>query len=487
MKGPVSDSSATYNAVVIGAGTAGLVVAAATAGLGGRVALIERGPMGGDCLNFGCVPSKALISSARVADRMRRADVWGFQAHEPKFSFRDVVARVRARRAQIAPHDSQERFEQLGVEVFRGEATFHSPNEVRVGSQTLRGARIVIATGTSPAVPDLPGLSDVPYFTNETIFDELEERPRSMIVLGGGPIGCELSQAFARLGVKITLVQRGSRLLPKEDAEVGEVIVPLLERDGVCCRTNLEAKSIRKTGDGISLTVSGNRGEEVIEAQALLIATGRRPNTSALDLAKAGLSSGPRGLEVNSRLQTSQPHIFAAGDIVGPYHFTHMADYQARIVARNILMPFSFLYQKAEYSTVPWATYLDPEVGRVGMNEDEARARNVAYDIYRSAVPDLDRAVVEDETEGFVKILTARGTDRILGVTMVASHAGDLIHEFALAMKHRIGLGQISSVIHAYPTFAELARKTGDAYQKTRLTPRVRRLFGWLYQMARHD
>ncbi len=478
-------SAERYNAVVIGAGTAGLVTAAATAGLGGRVALLERRLMGGDCLNFGCVPSKALIASARLADRIRHADRWGLEAAEPAFAFEKVLARMRARRAQIAPNDAQERFEKLGVEVLRGEAAFVSPHEVVIGGRTLRAANFVIATGTRPAVPKIAGLEGVPFFTNETIFDNLDQRPASMLVLGGGPIGCELAQAFARLGVKITLVQSGPRLLPQEDADAAEVVARVLAADGVDCLLGAKAERVREEAGEIVLTV--RRGESVSEHRAatLLLAAGRAPNTEALNLPAAGVRTSKHGVEVNARLQTSQPHIFAAGDIAGPFRFTHMADYQARIVARNILVPFGFMQSKADYSVVPWCTYLDPEIARVGLNEDEAKKRGVECDVFKLPLAELDRAIVEDETAGFVKVLTARGKDRILGVTLVAAHAGDLIHEYVLAMRGGLGLGKISGTIHAYPTFAELARKTGDAYQKTRLTPFAKKLFRILYERAR--
>jgi len=480
-------SAERYNAVIIGAGTAGLVTAAATASLGGRVALIERRHMGGDCLNFGCVPSKALIASARAVEHMRHADRWGLEAAEPAFAFGKVMERLRARRAQIAPNDSQERFEKLGVEVLRGEASFVSPREVRVEGRTLNAANFVIATGTRPAVPKLAGLENVSYFTNETIFDQLNDRPESMLILGGGPIGCEMAQAFARLGVQVTLAHRGPRLLPKEDPEASTLVERVLSADGVSCLLEASAEKVRPEANGIAVTF--RQGEQTMERRAatLLVAAGRKPNTDSLNLEAAGVHFGEHGVEVNSRLQTSHPHIFAAGDIAGPFRFTHMADYQARIVARNILAPFAFLQSKVDYSTVPWCTYLDPEVARVGWNEDEARKRGVAYDVYRLPLAEVDRAVVEDETEGFVKVLTPRGKDRILGVTLVAAHGGDLLHEFVLAMRCGIGLGKISGVIHAYPTFAEIARKTGDAYQKTRLTPFAKKLFRHLYERARRS
>jgi pyruvate/2-oxoglutarate dehydrogenase complex dihydrolipoamide dehydrogenase (E3) component len=478
---------ARYNAVVIGAGTAGLVTAAVTAGLGGRVALIERGLMGGDCLNFGCVPSKALIASARAADRIRHADRWGLDAAEPAFTFEKVVARLRARRAAIAPHDSQKRFEEMGVDVFRGEASFTSPHEVAVGVHRLHACNFVIATGTRPAVPKIDGIENVPLFTNESIFDKLDHRPASMLILGGGPIGCELAQAFARLGVKITLVQSSARLLAKEDGDIAEFVQRRLEADHVECLLSAKATRVRQDADEIVLTVQRGETSREHRAATLLVAAGRTPNVDSLNLSAAGVRASKNGVEVNAHLQTSQSHIYAAGDIAGPFRFTHMADYQARVVARNILTPLQWLRQKTNYSTVPWCTFLDPEVARVGLNEDQAKERGTACDLHTTPLADLDRAVVEDETAGLVKVLTARGSDRILGVTLVAAHAGDLIHEFVLAMRCGIGLGKISRVIHAYPTFAELARKTADAYQKTRFTPFAEKIFHWLYERARRS
>jgi len=467
-----------YNVVVIGAGTAGLVTAAGTAGLGGRVALIERNKMGGDCLNFGCVPSKALISSARLIHRIGRAEDWGLRKIEPQFDFEQVFTRMRNRRAKIAPNDSQERFESLGVDVFRGEAKFHGPHEIAVNGQTLRGKNVVIASGTRTAVPPIDGIDQVPYFTNETIFDELKSKPNSLIVLGGGPIGCELGQTFHRLGVRTTIVQRGPRLLPREDVEVSEFLETRLRNEGVTIMTNAAATATRRVNGTIEMRV----GDANISGDALLICSGRRPNVESLDLEKAGVESDRHGVKVNEYLQTSQPHIYAAGDIAGPYLFTHMADVQARVVVRNILMPLQMLRQKIEYSVVPWCTYVEPEIATVGLNETAARNKNIEYDVIRQELAEVDRAVVESEDYGLAKVLVAKGTDRILGATLVCEGAGDLLHEFVLAMKNGVGLGKIAATTHAYPTLAELARKIGDKYNRTRLTPTAKKIFSWLYQ-----
>ena len=488
---PQRKGEGIYNVVVIGAGTAGLVTAAGTAGLGGRVALIERHKMGGDCLNFGCVPSKALISSARLIDKINRAEEWGLRKTEPQFDFNEVLTRMRARRAQIAPNDSQERFESLGVDVFRGQAKFRSANEVEVDGAILGAKNFVIAAGSRAAIPKVEGIESVPYFTNETIFDELNFKPASMIVLGGGPIGCELGQTFARLGVQVTIMQRGSRLLPREDRDVSEFLEKRLKDENVSVMTNSEVRSVARADSKIDIKIAQRTSGEAacetnIVADALLICIGRRPNIDNLGLDSIGVDADKRGVKVNSYLQTSQPHIYAAGDIVGPFLFTHMADAHARVVVRNILMPFQFLRQKIDYAVVPWCTYVDPEIATVGLNETAAREKNIEYDLIVQKLAQVDRAVVENEESGFAKVLVAKGTDKVLGATLVCESAGDLLHEFVLAMKCRVGLGTISSTIHVYPTLAELARKIGDKYNKTRLTPTARKVFGWLYRRNLH-
>ena len=500
-----------YNVVVIGAGTAGLVTAAGTAGLGGHVALIECNLMGGDCLNFGCVPSKALISSARLIQQIRESEKWGLEQQSPEFVFEKVFERMRARRAKIAPNDSQERFESLGVDVFRGEARFVSPYEIEINAspspqsspsqgeedasapgerRRLRARNFVIATGSRASVPEIKGIKGVRYFTNETIFDELKKKPQNMIVLGGGPVGCELAQTFQRLGVEVTIIQRGDQLLPREDRDVAEFLERRLIDEGVRIIKNADAHSVATTGTGKAAVQllerpSSRLAESTFFVDVLLVATGRTPNLHSLDLKSAGIHVTERGLRMNDYLQTSQQHIYAVGDVIGPFLFTHMADAQARVVVRNILMPFQFLRQKMDYSVVPWCTYTDPEVAHVGLSEKEAQQKNINYDLFVVPLVDVDRAVVESKEAGFAKILTAKGSDKILGATIVAPHAGDLLHEFVLAMNAKIGLGKIASTIHAYPTFAELARKAGDKYNKTRLTPGAKKMFTWLYKRAR--
>jgi pyruvate/2-oxoglutarate dehydrogenase complex dihydrolipoamide dehydrogenase (E3) component len=487
---PEERGSGIYNAIVIGGGTAGLVTAAGTAGLGGRVALIERNKMGGDCLNFGCVPSKALIASSRAIEGIRRAELLGLEAMEPDFEFENVFARMRERRAVIEPNDSAERFEELGVDVFAGDANFISPNEIDVDGVRLRAKRFVVATGRRAGVPPIDGIEDIPYYTNETIFDGLKEKPESIVIVGAGPIGCELGQVFNRLGVKTTLVEFLPQIMGKEDVDVATFVQQRLESEGVTVLTGTSIRRAEMRSGEICLEAdqkgSGDPASTMsLSPSVVLIAAGRIPNVEGLNLEAAGVEFTRHGIPVNDYLQTSARHIYAAGDIAGPYQFTHTADTQARVVVRNILMPIQLLRQKVNLDVVPWATYTDPEVAHVGLSERDADEQDLAYDLYKQNLAEVDRNIVEGEDVGFAKVLTAKGTDRILGVTLVGVHAGDLLHEFVLAIKHDIGLGGIASTIHAYPTFAEIARKLGDQYNRTRLTPRAKSVFEWLYRRQR--
>jgi pyruvate/2-oxoglutarate dehydrogenase complex dihydrolipoamide dehydrogenase (E3) component len=478
----VKKGDGVYNLVVIGAGTAGLVTTAGSVALGAHVALIERHKMGGDCLNFGCVPSKALISSARLLHRIRHGQRWGLNASEPAFDFNAVFSKMRMARDELAPLDSQERFESLGVDVFRGEANFLSPEELMVGNQKLRARHFVIATGSRAAVPQAISAGRVPYFTNETIFDELRERPESLLIVGGGPIGCELGQMFARLGVKVTLVQRGPRLLNKEDPAVSEFVQAALQAEGVRILTRFEVEEAKETAGAVTLRGTG----QSVSGNTLLIAAGRQPNVENLNLRKANVSFTERGVTVDEYLETSQPGIYAVGDVIGQLQFTHVADYHARVVIRNTLVPFSFLRQKVDYCVVPWCTYLDPEVATVGLTESQAKERGIDYELIEQAMKTVDRAVVERTDAGFARVLVKRGSDKILGATIVGEHAGELIQEFVLAMKHGIGLKQIASTIYAYPTFASMVLKSAEKFNKKRLTPRARKITQWLYERERH-
>ena len=472
-----------YNVVVIGAGTAGLVTAAGTAGFGGRVALVERHRMGGDCLNTGCVPSKALIASARAAHVARHGSRWGLRDREPDFAFEAVMDRVRERRAALAPVDSQERFESLGVDVFRGAARFVSPHEVAVGDVRLRGAHVVIATGSRAVLPPVEGLAEARPYTNETIFDELRARPDGLLILGGGPIGCELGQAFARLGVRVTIVEMSDRILEKEDPDVAEVVRRALEADGVRLILGGKARRVKRLAGRVQMEISHAAGDMMLEAEALLVAAGRAPNVEGLELEMAGVSFTRQGVTVDRHLRTSQRHIWAAGDVTGGPQFTHLADHHARVVVRNILFPR--LLSNVDTSVLPWCTFTAPEVGRVGMGAAEAVKAGVEHDVWTQPLAEVDRAVVESESEGFAKVITEKGGDRILGAAVVAERGGDLVHEVVVAMKAGLGLKDLSGTIHAYPTFAEAARRAADRYQKSRLTPRARALFAWLYRRAR--
>jgi pyruvate/2-oxoglutarate dehydrogenase complex dihydrolipoamide dehydrogenase (E3) component len=473
-----------YNVIVIGAGTAGLVTAAATAGLGGRVALVERGKMGGECLNTGCVPSKALISSARLIHHIRHGDRWGLAAQEPNFEFERVFQRMHERRDRIAPHDSRDRFEKLGVEVFEGSARFVSPHEVAVGETRLKARNVVIATGSRPQIPLITGLPEVSYFTNETIFDNLKERPARMVILGGGPIGCELAQVFARLKVSVTLLQRATRILKREDADASDEVRRALEAEGVRVMTGADVQIVTKQGSRTRVWVEvEGRDREPVDSEAILVAAGRTPNVEDLDLEKAGVAYTETGITVDASLRTSQPHIYAAGDIVGSYQFTHVADLHARTIARNILLPR--FPARVDLSVLPWCTFTSPELARVGLNEEEAVRRGISYELYRQPMYEIDRAVVESEETGFAKVLASRRGDHILGATIVSERAGDLIAEFALAMKAGVGLKTISRTVHVYPTYAEAARMLADQQQRKRLTRFGKRVTSWLYRRAR--
>lgn len=473
-----------YNVVSIGAGTAGLVTSAAIAGLGGRAALVEKNRMGGDCLNFGCVPSKGLIAASRRIQDVREFGKWGLPPGEPELDFQAVMESMREARARIEPHDSQERFESLGVEVFRASAGFSSPHRLKLSTgETLRSRHFVITAGSRARIPDIPGLRDAGYFTNETVFDQLNERPRSMIVIGGGPIGSELSQVFRRLGVDVHQLERGPRILPREDEDASACLMEQFAREGIHLHTETTATRLQRRDGRIHVEIeSGDKSRKVIVGDAVLVAAGRIPNLENLNLSAAGIAHNERGIIVNEKLQTNVPHIWAAGDIAGGYQFTHTADFMARTIVGNILNPLPFLRSSFDASVVPWCTYTSPEVARVGLNENEARSRGIPFDLFRVEFDSVDRAITERETHGFIKVLTARGKDRILGATIVGPSAGDILHEIVLAMKAGIGLSTIAKTIHAYPTYAEAVRKVADAWNRTRLTPRSAGMLQWLFR-----
>ncbi len=463
-----------YNLVVIGGGTAGLVTAAGAAGLGARVALIERDLLGGDCLNVGCVPSKALIRAARAVADVRNAGVFGVDVPPGvRVDFPRVMARMRDVRAAISPHDSAARFKALGVDVYLGDGRFVSPTTVEVDGRTLSFSRACIATGARASAPPIPGLSDVGYLTNETVFS-LTQLPRRLAVIGAGPIGCELAQAFARFGSEVTLIERMPRPLPNDDPDAGAIVERALVADGVRVRCgSSDVQITRRTGDTyITFDVDGQHHEVVVDE--ILVAVGRAPNVDRLGLEAAGVAFDRTGVTVNDFLQTSASHIYAAGDIASRYKFTHAADALARIVIQNALF---FGRKRASALTMPWCTYTDPEVAHVGLYPKDAEARGLVLDTHVIEQARGDRALLDGETDGFLKVHTAKGKDTILGATLVARHAGEMISEITVAMKAGVGLGTLAATIHPYPTQAEIFKRAGDAYSRTRLTPRVKRLF----------
>ncbi|MEZ6136748.1 MAG: mercuric reductase [Pirellulaceae bacterium] len=473
---PVPDGR--YNLVVIGAGTAGLVTAAGAAGLGAKVALIERGLMGGDCLNVGCVPSKALISAARQAASIRDARRYGIQSTPPNVDFAEIMERMRRLRASISPHDSAKRFTELGIDVFFGQGTFTSSNTIVVEDQTLHFKKAVIATGARAAELPIPGLKDAGYLTNETLFS-LTELPKRLIVIGGGPIGCEMAQSFARFGSQVTLIEQASHIMSREEADAALIVQNAMQKDGVAFV--LDAKVIRVEQDDLDRLVVVSRAgqEERIRGDQILVGIGRTPNLDGLGLETVGVKTHPQyGVDVDDRLRTTNSNIYAAGDVCSKYKFTHSADFLARIVIQNTL----FMGRaKASKLIIPWCTYTSPEVAHVGLYPHEAVEQGIELVTYNQPLSGVDRAILDGEIDGFVRVVCKKGSDQILGATIVAAHAGDMIGEIVMAMKHRIGLGKIASVIHPYPTQTEAVRKLGDQFNRTKLTTTVKSLFStWL-------
>jgi pyruvate/2-oxoglutarate dehydrogenase complex dihydrolipoamide dehydrogenase (E3) component len=480
--------ASTYDLVVLGGGTAGLVCAAGAAGLGARVAIVERARLGGDCLNTGCVPSKALLRSARVVGEARKgAPVGVTAAAAPEFAA--VMHRLRARRADVAPNDSAARLASLGVDVFFGCGRFTSRRTVSVShaphdpddhgapddanaTAVLRFRKAVIATGSGPAVPAVPGLADVPYLTNETVF-ELTRQPGSLIVLGGGPVGCELAQAFARLGTQVTLVEANARLLPREEADAAALVAAQLERDGVTLRLHARTERVWRAEGRVGVKIAGAD----LVADALLVAAGRSPRTEDLGLEAAGVAIGVEGVEVNDRLQTRNRRIYASGDVCSAFKFTHAADAMSRIVVQNALFHGR---RRASALVIPWCTFTDPEVAHAGVSAEDAPGRRL--ETITIPLADVDRAVVDDETGGFVRFHHERG--RIRGATIVGPHAGELIATVALAMQHGLGLADLAGMVFPYPTLSLALRQAGDAFRRSSLTPGVRRALGYYFRWS---
>lgn len=477
-----------YDLVVIGAGTAGLVTAkgAAGLGLGLKVALIEKHLMGGDCLNVGCVPSKCLIRSSRVVADMRNSQPFGIKAPEQiEIDFPAVMERMRRVRAQISPVDSARSAAKVGVDVFLGEGSFTSSSTLTVGGQALRFKKAVIATGARAVRPAIEGIEAAGYLTNETVFS-LTERPQRLAVIGGGPIGCELAQAFHRLGCKVTLLEKSSHLLIREDADAAEIVQQAFIREGVNLLLEAQIEAVEQTPDGKIIYFSTGDRRECVTVDEILVGTGRAPNVEGLNLEAVGVEyDRRRGVIVNDYLQTTNANIYAAGDICMNWKFTHAADAAARIVLKNTLFsPFGLGRSKLSSLVMPWTTYTDPEIAHVGMYDREAQGKGIDTDTIKIPFHDVDRAIADGEEEGFVKILRDRKSDKILGATIVARHAGEMISEITTAMVGGLGLNSLSSTIHPYPTQAEAIKKAAEAYRRTLLTPRTKMLLGLLTKLS---
>lgn len=469
-----------YHLVVVGGGTAGLVSAAGAAGLGANVALIERDLLGGDCLNVGCVPSKGLISASRAWETARQAaSEFGGPAVAGQGDFGFAMERMRRLRAGIAPHDSAMRFRDLGIDVFLGDAKFSSSGTVEVGGKTLHFRRAVIATGAKAATLPIPGLEAAGYRTNETIFS-LTELPARMAVIGAGPIGCELAQSFARMGSNVVILDRAPQVLPREDPDAAAVVASALERDGIRYLGETDILKVQKGQGGRCIHFRHAGKDETVEVDEILIAIGRAPNVSNLGLEAAGVNFDEReGVQVDERMCTSNKRIFACGDVASRYKFTHAADAQARIVIQNALF---FGRAKADKLIIPWCTYTSPEIAHVGLYPEDAAKQGIDIDTVRIEMADVDRAILDGDKEGFLSVHLRKGKDEIVGATIVAAHAGDMIGELVLAMNAGIGLGSIAGVIHPYPTQGEIIKKAADAWRRTKLTPTVKRIFDFWFR-----
>ncbi len=475
------------NVVVIGGGSAGLVAAYISAAVKASVTLIERHKMGGDCLNTGCVPSKALIRSAKFLSHIKRSAEFGIREANALFDFADVMQRVRKVIADVEPHDSVERYTGLGVECIRGEAKIVSPWEVEITTEhdtrRLASRSIIIAAGARPFVPPIPGLEQAGYVTSDTVWD-LRELPRRLVVLGGGPIGSELSQCFARLGSKVTQVEMLPRILIREDPEVSDLVMRSLRKDGVDVLVSHKAKRVVIENNEKSLLCDGPEGEARVGFDVILVAVGRVANTEGYGLEELGIgTTQSRTVQTNEFLQTIYPNVYACGDVAGPYQFTHTASHQAWYASVNAL--FGRLKRfRADYSVIPWATFTEPEVARVGLNESEAHERNIAYEVTVYGIDDLDRAIADSEAHGMVKVLTVPGKDMILGATIVGEHAGDLIAEYVMAMRHGLGLNKILATIHIYPTLAEANKYAAGVWKREHAPQRVlqwlKRYHAWM-------
>ncbi|NKB34493.1 MAG: pyridine nucleotide-disulfide oxidoreductase [Pseudomonadales bacterium] len=482
MKKFVKPKKFDVNVVVIGAGSAGLVASLIVAGAKAKVVLVEKHKMGGDCLNTGCVPSKSLIRSGRIMSYIKRAEEYGINNGNGDVDFAKVMERVQGVIKAIEPHDSVERFTSLGVECVKGEAKIESPYSVRVGERVINTRSIIVSTGARPLVPPIPGLDQIDYLTSDSVW-ELRELPRRLLVVGGGPIGCELAQAFNNLGADVTQVDMAARIMPREDPEVSAAVTEQFESDGINVLTDQRLLKFGQIGEQAYMDAE-YQGETVqVEFDKVLLAIGRKANVEGFGLEELELPLTPQGtIEINEAMQTSYPNIYACGDVAGPYQFTHMASFQAFFSSINAMLG-GLWRLKAKYNVVPWATFTDPEVARVGLSEEEAKAQNIPYEVTRYDMDHLDRALADGEAHGFIKILTVPGKDKILGVTIVGYHAGELIGEFVFAMTHGMGLKKTSAVTHIYPTLLEANKFAANAWRNARLPekyfPWTEKFFRW--------
>ena len=485
------DPAGPYNIVVIGAGTAGLVTAVIAAAVGAKVALIEKHLMGGDCLNVGCVPSKGVIRAARAWADVRHVDEFGvYIPPGVKYDFGAAMARMRKLRARISHTDSVHRYKSLGVDVYVGNARFAGPDTVTVegpaGNRTLRYAKAAICTGARASAPPTPGLQEAGYLTNETIFT-LTELPPRLAVIGAGPIGCELAQSFARFGSQVYLVEAMHGIMPNEDRDAADIVHQSMLRDGVallCCGKDLK---VNKTDNGKRLMVESHGQQYDITVDEILVGVGRTPNVEGLGLETVGVEYDKTGVKVNDRLQTTNPRIYAAGDVCSRHKFTHAADAMAQILIQNALFPhpFGLAYASVESLIMPWCTFTEPEVAHVGMYEADAKKKGIEVDTFTFKLDEVDRAILDGEDEGFARVHVKKGTDQILGATIVAAHAGDMISAFSVLMKAGLGLKTITGTIHPYPTQAEVVKKVANAWRKTTFTPRAKNILSKWFAWAR--
>ncbi len=475
-------ATAEFDICVIGGGAAGLVVSAGGSTLGAKVALVEKheGGMGGDCLHYGCVPSKTLLRSAKVAHQMRHADRYAISPAVPQIDIGKVMQRVAGVIASIEPNDSPERFRSLGVNVSFGAGQFIDPNAFMVGSRKLTARKFVIATGSRPGVPPIPGLNDVPFLTNETVF-KLKEAAPSLIVIGAGPIGCEMAQAFVRLGSKVAVVDLSPTLLPREDADLAAVIRAQMEADGIEFHLGVTPAKAAGIAGAMSLWIKDKDGREIkLDGSHLLVAAGRKMNVEDLGLDAAGVQVENGRIVADATLRTTNKNIYVCGDVAGTFQFTHMAEHHAGVVLRNILNPLPFKFAKAETRVIPWCTFTEPELARVGVSEAEATQQNIPHRVYKFPFEEMDRARADGDTEGFAKIITdPKGM--ILGAAIAGRHAGELIHEYVLAIAKRMTANDLSGIIHVYPTLAQINRRVADQRRKESLTPNAKK---WIMRIA---